>query len=107
MKKLTQLASPEGIVVDASSRNFYYVDAQQNRPEIGVARLDGTYRKTLAKEGLNQPRYLALDMKNRSEVFNVRNDVKHSNYTFFIKVIIFMLLVAKTFLNLASERFFD
>ncbi|VDD92037.1 unnamed protein product, partial [Enterobius vermicularis] len=59
------LNGSSGIVVDASSRNFYYVDAQQNRPEIGVARLDGTYRKTLAKEGLNQPRYLALDMKNR------------------------------------------
>uniref|UniRef100_A0A914VKD9 Nidogen-1 n=1 Tax=Plectus sambesii TaxID=2011161 RepID=A0A914VKD9_9BILA len=57
------LKSPEGIVVDWSSRNAYYTDSSKD--EIGVVSLDGKYQKTLISEGLVNPRALAIDLRNR------------------------------------------
>lgn len=57
------LKSPEGIAVDTSSRNVYYVDSIKD--EIGVATLDGKYQKAIVNEGLVNPRALAIDLRNR------------------------------------------
>uniref|UniRef100_A0A7E4W1P9 Nidogen n=1 Tax=Panagrellus redivivus TaxID=6233 RepID=A0A7E4W1P9_PANRE len=54
------LSSPEGIAIDWSSRNLYYVDSGKNA-HIGVASLDGRFRRTLLKEGLTNPRALEID----------------------------------------------
>ncbi|VDK46117.1 unnamed protein product [Anisakis simplex] len=61
--KQSELQSPEGIVVDWSSRNVYYADSVKD--EIGVATLDGKYQKALITEGLVNPRALAIDLRDR------------------------------------------
>jgi nidogen (entactin) len=55
----SELKSPEGIAIDWSSRNLYYVDSLKD--EIGVVSLDGKYQKALIKEGLSNPRALEID----------------------------------------------
>lgn len=58
-----ELRSPEGIAIDWASRNVYYADSIKD--EIGVLSLDGRYQKALIKEGLVNPRALAIDIDNR------------------------------------------
>ena len=59
----SELKSPEGIAIDWSSRNLYYVDSLKD--EIGVVSLDGKYQKALIKEGLSNPRGLEIDLIGR------------------------------------------
>lgn len=59
----SELKSPEGIAIDWSSRNLYYVDSIKD--EIGVVSLDGKYQKALIKEGLTNPRALEIDLINK------------------------------------------
>ncbi|KAK7103484.1 nidogen-like [Littorina saxatilis] len=57
---LTGLGSPEGIAVDFVSRTLYYTDSRLD--VVGVALLDGTYRKTLFNTDMVNPRAIALDV---------------------------------------------
>ena len=53
---------PDGIAIDKVGRNIYWSDTGTNR--IEVARLDGTERKLLIKDGLDEPRAIVLDERN-------------------------------------------
>lgn len=53
------LASPDGLACDWLGRKLYWTDSETNR--IEVAELDGTLRKVLFWEDLDQPRAIALD----------------------------------------------
>ena len=53
---------PDGIAIDKVGRNIYWSDTGNNR--IEVARLDGTKRKLLIKDGLDEPRAIVLDQRN-------------------------------------------
>lgn len=50
---------PDGLAVDWIGRNFYWTDTGTDR--IEVARLNGTSRKILISENLDEPRALCLD----------------------------------------------
>lgn len=54
---------PDGLAIDKVGRNIYWTDTGTNR--IEVARLDGTMRKLLIKDGLDEPRAIVLDERNR------------------------------------------
>ena len=56
------VAVPEGLAIDKVGRNIYWTDTGTNR--IEVARLDGTMRKLLIKDGLDEPREIVLDERN-------------------------------------------
>ena len=57
----TDLQNPDGIAVDWIGRNLYWTDAKvQGKPEIGVAKLDGRFRRPLITEGLGKPRAIVL-----------------------------------------------
>ena len=51
--------NPDGLVISHVARNIYWTDAGTNRIEVG--RLDGTSRKLLIKDGLDEPRAIILD----------------------------------------------
>lgn len=51
-----------GIAIDHVGRNIYWTDNGTKRVE--VARLDGTKRKLLIKDGLDKPRAIVLDERN-------------------------------------------
>ena len=53
---------PDGLAIDHVGRNVYWTDTGTNR--IEVARLDGTSRKLLIKDGLDEPRAIVLDERN-------------------------------------------
>jgi len=53
---------PDGLAIDKVGRNIYWTDTGTNR--IEVARLDGTMRKLLIKDGLDEPRAIVLDERN-------------------------------------------
>ena len=55
----TEVDHPDGIAVDWIARNLYWTDTGTDR--IEVARLNGTSRKVLVTEGLNEPRAIVLD----------------------------------------------
>ena len=55
----TEVESPDGVAVDWIARNLYWTDTGTNR--IEVARLNGTSRKVLISDGLDEPRAIALD----------------------------------------------
>ena len=57
-----QMVRPDGIAVDSVGRNLYWTDRLGNR--IEVSRLDGSFRKTLVYQNLNDPVDIVLDMKN-------------------------------------------
>lgn len=59
----SDLDSPEGIAVDWASKNVYYTDSQLD--VIGVTTMDGNYHTPLVKEGLVNPRALAIDMQEK------------------------------------------
>ena len=55
----TEVNHPDGIAVDWIGRNLYWTDTGTDR--IEVARLNGTSRKVLISEGLDEPRAITLD----------------------------------------------
>ncbi|XP_041966314.1 low-density lipoprotein receptor-related protein 5 isoform X1 [Alosa sapidissima] len=57
------LESPDGLACDWLGRKLYWTDSETNR--IEVANLDGTSRKVLFWQDLDQPRAIALDPAHR------------------------------------------
>ncbi|XP_065175972.1 sortilin-related receptor-like [Sycon ciliatum] len=55
----TTISSPEGVAVDWISQNVYWTDTGEDL--ISVSRLDGTKRRVLVEEGLDEPRAIVLD----------------------------------------------
>ncbi|CAH1786283.1 unnamed protein product [Owenia fusiformis] len=58
----TGLVSPDGLACDWLGRKLYWTDSETNRVE--VSHLDGTARKVLFWQNLDQPRAIALDPLN-------------------------------------------
>ena len=56
------LQTPDGLAIDHVGRNIYWTDTGTNMIEVG--RLDGTRRKVLIKDGLDQPRAIVLYERN-------------------------------------------
>ncbi|CAH1277168.1 NOTCH2 [Branchiostoma lanceolatum] len=54
-----QASVPDGIAVDVISRNLYWTDTGTDR--ITVSRLDGSFRKSLITQGLDEPRAIVVD----------------------------------------------
>ncbi|CAH1258864.1 LRP6 [Branchiostoma lanceolatum] len=54
-----QASVPDGIAVDVISRNLYWTDTGIDR--ITVSRLDGSFRKSLITQGLDEPRAIVVD----------------------------------------------
>lgn len=57
------LDSPDGLACDWLGRKLYWTDSETNR--IEVANLDGTSRKVLFWQDLDQPRAIALNPAHR------------------------------------------
>lgn len=55
----TGLATAEGLAVDWIGENLYWVES--NLDQIEVARLNGSYRRTLIAGDMESPRAIALD----------------------------------------------
>ena len=55
----TGLDHPDGIAVDWVARNLYWTDTGMDR--IEVSRLNGSSRRVLISDGLDEPRAIALD----------------------------------------------
>ena len=55
----SQIKHPDGLAVDWVARNLYWTDTGTDR--IEVSRLNGTSRKVLINENLDEPRAIALD----------------------------------------------
>lgn len=53
------IKSPQGIAIDWVARSLYWTDSENDN--IEVIRLDGSSRKILINEGLDEPRALAVD----------------------------------------------
>ena len=51
--------TPDGLAIDYIGRNIYWTDTGTNRIEVGLT--DGTGRKLLIKDGLDEPRAIVLD----------------------------------------------
>ena len=49
-----------GLAVDPLGRNIYWTDSYANK--IEVSRMDGTMRKTLISQNLDEPRDIILDL---------------------------------------------
>lgn len=56
---MTGLVSPDGVACDWVTRKLYWVDSEMNR--IEASNLDGSMRKVLFWENLDQPRAITLD----------------------------------------------
>jgi hypothetical protein len=54
----TNLTTPDGLAVDWIADNIYWTDADRNVLE--VAHLDGSSRKVIIRDGLDEPRNLAI-----------------------------------------------
>lgn len=57
---IANASSPEGLAVDPLGGNMYWTDTSVDK--IEVSRLDGTMRKTLIDQNLDQPRDIILDL---------------------------------------------
>ena len=55
----TDVKNPDGVAVDWVARNFYWTDTGTDL--IQVSRLNGSSRKVLISENLDEPRAIALD----------------------------------------------
>lgn len=53
------IVSPDGLACDWIGRKIYWTDSETNRVE--VSNLDGSFRKVLFWEDLDQPRAIAVD----------------------------------------------
>ena len=56
---ISGLVSPDGLACDWVGKKLYWTDSETNR--IEVANLNGTSRKVLFWQDLDQPRAIALD----------------------------------------------
>lgn len=56
---ISGLVSPDGLACDWIGKKLYWTDSETNR--IEVANLNGTHRKVLFWQDLDQPRAIALD----------------------------------------------
>lgn len=52
------LTTPDGLAVDWIAENIYWTDA--GRKVLEVARLDGSSRKIIIRDGLDEPRAVAM-----------------------------------------------
>lgn len=55
------LRRPEGLAVDWSSQKIYWTDSGIETNRIEVSNYDGTHRKVLFWQNLDQPRAIAVD----------------------------------------------
>lgn len=55
----TEVDSPDGIAVDWVGRNLYWTDKVTDR--IEMSRLNGSSRRILISDGLQEPRAIVLD----------------------------------------------
>ena len=55
----SEVKHPDGVAVDWVARNLYWTDTGTDR--IEVSRLNGTSRKVLISENLDEPRAITLD----------------------------------------------
>ena len=55
--------TPDGLAVDNIGRNIYWTDAGTSKVE--VARLDGSFRKSLITSDIEKPRAIILDIAER------------------------------------------
>lgn len=55
----TEVSHPDGIAIDWVARNLYWTDTGTDR--IEVSRLNGTSRRVLISDKLDEPRSIALD----------------------------------------------
>lgn len=53
------LATAEGLAVDWMGQNLYWVES--NMDQIEVAKVNGSFRRTLVASDLENPRAIALD----------------------------------------------
>ena len=53
------MKNPDGVAVDWVSRNLFWTDTGTDR--IEVSRLDGSSRRVIISEGLNEPRAIVVD----------------------------------------------
>lgn len=54
-----EIKSPEGIAIDWVARSLYWTDSENDK--IEVIGLDGSSRRILINESLDEPRALAVD----------------------------------------------
>ncbi len=59
IQQLATLQNPDGLAVDWVGRNLYWCD--KGSDTIEVSNLDGEHRRILIREGLLEPRALAVD----------------------------------------------
>ena len=59
VEQLATLQNPDGLAVDWVGRNLYWCD--KGSDTIEVSNLDGEHRRILIREGLLEPRALAVD----------------------------------------------
>ena len=52
--------TPDGLAVDPVGGNIYWTDTGTNK--IEVSRMDGSIRKTLISQGLDNPRDIIVDI---------------------------------------------
>ena len=55
----TEVEEPNGIAIDWIAKNLYWTDTGTDR--IEVSRLNGSSRKVLISDGLDEPRAICLD----------------------------------------------
>ena len=59
----TDVVTPDGLAVDYTGRILYWTDTGTSKLE--VARLDGSFRKSLITTGIEKPRAITLDTPER------------------------------------------
>ena len=55
----TEVDHPDGVAIDWLGRNLYWTDTGMDR--IEVSRLNGSARKVLIADNLDEPRAISLD----------------------------------------------
>lgn len=74
------LKTTDGLAVDWVARNMYWTDTGRNT--IEVARLDGTSRKVLVNNSLDEPRAIAVFPSKGWEGLDSQADKKHMSEAF-------------------------
>ena len=59
----TDVITPDGLAIDYIGRILYWTDTGTSKLE--VARLDGSFRKSLITTGIEKPRAIILDLPER------------------------------------------